>query len=88
MCLGWKEDVRPSFPMFKEHQNSLDISTATFSLLKPQLCHTVNLRRVRCQKAPRYQVVFLGAPDILGQSEFREDLDSDGWYKKDGLAPG
>lgn len=53
MCLGWREDVRSSFPMFKEHQDSLDFSAATFSLLKPQLCHTVNLRWVRCQKAPR-----------------------------------
>lgn len=33
-------------------------------------------------------MVFLGAPDILGESGFREALDSDGWYKSDGLAPG
>lgn len=34
MYLDWKENVHPSFPMFKEDQKSLDFSAATFSLLK------------------------------------------------------
>lgn len=34
MYLDWKENVHPSFPMFKEDQKSIDFSAATFSLLK------------------------------------------------------
>lgn len=50
MPLGWKENVHPSFPMLKEHENNLNFSVSNHN---HNYATQLNFRGVRSQKAAR-----------------------------------